>query len=54
MPRVGAKPKKKKISLSKPGGIVNDLRLIDLETFLAYNTENVVFSALYRDRTDIN
>ena len=48
------KKKKKKISLGKPREIVNDLRLIYLETFLAYNSENVVFSAHYRDRTNIN
>ena len=32
--------------------IVNDLRLIRLETNLAYYTENFVFSPLYKDRTD--
>ena len=36
----------------KPRKIVNDLRLISLETNLAYYTENFVFSALYEDRPD--
>ena len=31
--------------------IVNDLRLIILETNLEYYTDNFVFSALYKDRT---
>ena len=30
--------------------IVNDLRLISVETNLAYYTENSAFSALYKDR----
>ena len=43
-----------KISLMdhKPRQIVNDLRLINLETNLACYIENVVFSALYKDKTD--
>ena len=36
----------------KPRKIVNDLRLISLETNLAYYTEDFVFSALYKGRTD--
>ena len=36
----------------KPRQIVNDLRLINLETNLACYIENVVFSALYKDKTD--
>ena len=36
----------------KPRKIVNDLRLISVETNLAYYTENFAFSALYKDRTD--
>ena len=36
----------------KPHKIVNDMRLIPLETNLAYYTENFVFSVLYKDRTD--
>ena len=48
------KPKHETMSLidHKPRKIVNDLRLISLETNLAYYTENFVFSALYKDRTD--
>ena len=48
------KPKHETISLMdhKPRKIVNDLRLISLETNLAYYTENFVFSALYKDRPD--
>ena len=48
------KPKHETISLMdhKPRKIVNDLRLINPETNLAYYTENFVFSALYKDRTD--
>ena len=36
----------------KQGKIVNDLRLISNEANLAYRTENFVFSALYKNRTD--
>ena len=36
----------------KQGKIVNDLRLISNEANLAYCTENFVFSALYKNRTD--
>ena len=36
----------------KPRKIVNDLRLISLETNLAYYTEDFVLSALHKDRTD--
>ena len=48
------KPKHETISLTdhKPHKIVNDLRLISLETNLAYYTKDFVFSTLYKDRTD--
>ena len=48
------KPKHETISLmdNKPRKIMNDLRLISLETNLSYYTEKFVFSALYEDRTD--
>ena len=36
----------------KPRKIVNDLRLISLETNLAYYKEDFVLSALHKDRTD--
>ena len=47
------KPKHETISLmdNKPRKIVNDLRLISLETNLAYYTEDFVLSALHKDRT---
>ena len=49
------KPKREAISLmdNKPRKIVNDLRLIiSSQTNLTYYTENFVFSALHKDRTD--
>ena len=48
------KPKHETLSLMhlKQHKIVNDLRLIRLETNLAYYTETFVFSALYKDRTE--
>ena len=36
----------------KPRKIVNDQRLISLETNLAYYAEDFVFSALYKDGSD--
>ena len=36
----------------KPLKIVNDLRLISLETNLAYYKEDFVLSALHKDRSD--
>ena len=36
----------------KPRKIVNDLRLISLETNLAYYKEDFVLSALHKDKTD--
>ena len=36
----------------KPRKIVNDLRLISLETNLAYYKEGFVLSALHKDKTD--
>ena len=36
----------------KPRKIVNDLRLINLETYLAYYKEDFVLSAHHKDRTD--
>ena len=49
-----SKPKHETISHMdhKPRQIVNDLRLISLETNLAYYTENFVFPALYKDRRE--
>ena len=38
----------------KPRKIVNDLRLISLETNLAYYKEDFVLSAFHKDRTDDN
>ena len=35
----------------KPRHIVNDLRIIGIETNLAYYTENFVFYALYRGKS---
>ena len=48
------KPKHETLSLMhhKPYKIVNDVRLIRLETNLAYYTETSVFSALYKDGTE--
>ena len=36
----------------KPRKIVNDVRLIRLETNLAYYKEDFALSALHKDRTD--
>ena len=46
------KPKHETIMDHKPRKIVNDLRLISLQTNLAYYTEDFVLSALHKDRTD--
>ena len=48
------KPKHETILLmdNKPRKIMNDLRLINLETNLAYNKKDFVLSALHKDRTD--
>ena len=48
------KPKHETLSLMdhKPRKIVNDLRLISLETKLAYYKKDFVLSALHKDRTD--
>ena len=51
-PRASQNTKQQSLMDHKPRKIVNDLRLISLEANLAYYTEDFVFSALYKDRTD--